>query len=79
MLVKKDAEEFRQQYPPFADNARPILLKALAQLASDEEQMDNYREKLVPLIYSGNIPSYENAYAEFKRVAETLIGTLPTG
>lgn len=79
MLVAKDAEEFGRQYPDFAANAGDILLKALEHLGSDEEQMTNYSEKLVPLIYSPTVPPYQEAYAVFRRVAEALIGTLPTG
>jgi hypothetical protein len=77
LLVTKDVEEFGMQYPEFGTNARNILLKSLERLATDEEQTDNYNEKLIPLIYARDVPEYPETYAVFRKVAETLIGMLP--
>jgi hypothetical protein len=75
-LVEFDALEFGRQFPPFAADPGNIMQKALHQARSDAVIRGQYDTRLMPLIFGSVRPSFDEAYAVFRRHAEALIQAL---
>lgn len=75
-LVEFDALEFGRQFPPFAADPGNIMQGALHQASSDAVIRGQYDARLMPLIFGTVRPSFDEAYAVFRRHAEALIQTL---
>lgn len=76
-IVAKDVEEFGNQNPDFVKNPKVELEKALQRAKTDTGLIANFNEKLVPLLFADNAPSYEAAFAIFEDTARLLLASLP--
>lgn len=71
-----DALEFGRQFPPFAADLGSVMQGALHQVSSDAVIRGQYDARLMPLIFGSVRPSFDEAYAVFRRHAEALIQML---
>ncbi|SPE21338.1 conserved hypothetical protein [Burkholderiales bacterium] len=76
LLVEGDKSEFGAQFLPFKDNARSVLEQTLLQTRTDGQTRAEYEEQLLPLIYGGHKPNFEQAHESFSFAATRLIDTL---
>lgn len=74
-LVQFDVEEF-SQHQEFVQNPKQCLLSALYAAEFEEQTINEYQTRLLPLIYGAVRPNFSEAFAEFKKCSEILIGTL---
>ncbi len=75
-LVAVDQQEFGSQFPAFIDNPKQVLVDSLAAIGCDQDVVAQYEQKLLPLIFSDQKPTFITAFNEFKREAESLLNTL---
>ncbi len=75
-LVTFDQREFTR-HAAFCEDPAMCLTQPLEAVGKDSQTVDEYKTKLVPLIYGDARPSFDEAFAVFKRVATTLLATLP--
>jgi hypothetical protein len=75
-LVEGDKAEYGAQFPPFRDDARSLLEQTLIQTRVDPQTRREYEEQLLPLIYGGQKPAFEQAHESFSAAAMRLIETL---
>lgn len=74
-LVQFDVKEF-SQHQEFVQNPRECLLSALSRAEFDEQTINEYETRLLPLIHGVVRPNFSDAFAVFKRSSEALICTL---
>jgi predicted nucleotidyltransferase component of viral defense system len=72
-IMQNDAETYRSQQEDFGVNPTAILLKTLAEAEKNTSLAKDYEDKLLPLIFGDVKPSFEDAFANFKVVASTLL------
>ncbi len=72
-LVAGDTVEFERQHPDFAADPYGVLRRALVQAKADEQTRNEYALNLLPLIYGDVKPPFDEAFASFEYVAETLL------
>ncbi|MBS1209727.1 MAG: nucleotidyl transferase AbiEii/AbiGii toxin family protein [Proteobacteria bacterium] len=74
-LVEKDVEEFRGQCPGF--DARPfdVLRETLADPRMVSELREYFDRRLLPLLFSEEIPAFEECFAHFASVARRFLAT----
>lgn len=75
-LVAGDIEEFGRQFPPLQQDPRGVLGEALSLAETDPQTIQEYNTNLLPLIYGAMRPTFVEAFASFKAVAQDLIGEL---
>lgn len=76
LLVAGDQKEFGIQFPDFAEAPSQVLNGALRQAREDAKIETEFTDNLLPLIYGGDTPSFEQAFGDFEKVAVNLLGTL---
>jgi hypothetical protein len=74
-LVLKDLEEFEGQNPEFDADPYAILRRTLARAATDDGLRRNFDQRLVPLLFAEDKPSFDICFSSFNAVAETLLST----
>ncbi len=74
-LVEKDAEEFRGQCPAF--DARPfhVLRETLEDPRMVSELREHFERRLLPLLFSEEVPTFEECFELFASVAKRLLAT----
>ena len=72
-LVLKDAEEFKGQNPDFDADPYSVLRRALARAATDDGLRKNFDQRLIPLLFAEDKPSFVICVSSFNAVAETLL------
>lgn len=74
-LVEKDVEEFRGQCPGF--DARPfeVLRETLEDPRMTTELREHFERRLLPLLFSEEMPAFEECFAHFASVARRLLAT----
>ncbi|MCU7370006.1 nucleotidyl transferase AbiEii/AbiGii toxin family protein [Paucibacter sp. O1-1] len=75
-LVASDQKEFGVQFPDFAAAPRQVLGGALRQVRADTKIQAEFTGNLLPLVYGGDTPAFEQAFGDFEKVAATLLDTL---
>lgn len=75
-LVATDVNEFGGQHAEFSQSPKRVLERALQRAKSDAGLIQNYRERLIPLLFAEDPPSYEQAFAGFEDTARHLLGAL---
>ncbi|UEC01689.1 nucleotidyl transferase AbiEii/AbiGii toxin family protein [Burkholderia vietnamiensis] len=75
-LVAGDQKEFGTQFADFAAAAYPVLSGALKQARSDAKIQTEFTSNLLPLIYGGDIPTFEQSFGDFETVASAVLETL---
>lgn len=75
-LIEFDVGEFGRQYPPFAHNAKNVMLSALEKAATDSSIQREYKSKLIPLVFGKVKPNFDEAYSIFRQSALKLIKML---
>ncbi|WP_087721918.1 nucleotidyl transferase AbiEii/AbiGii toxin family protein [Pandoraea sp. PE-S2T-3] len=76
-LVAFDQDEFTL-HAEFCANPAECLGEALEAIGDDQQTIDEYGTKLVPLIYGNDRPSFGEAFGVFKTVARTFLRTIPS-
>ena len=76
-LVAGDQKEFGAQFPDFAAAPREVLSGALRQARADAKIQAEFTGNLLPLVYGGGTPAFEQAFGDFNTVAEALLEALP--
>ncbi len=76
-LVAGDQKEFGAQFTDFAAAPRQVLSGALRQARADEKIKEEFTGNLLPLVYGGGTPAFEQAFGGFNTVAEALLEALP--
>lgn len=74
-LVEYDTYEFRR-HEAFAKDPKACLLDALVAAESEEQTLHEYQSRLIPLIYGGVKPEFNEAFQAFKACSLTLLETL---
>jgi hypothetical protein len=74
-LVEFDRDEF-QQHDAFVNDPEACMKTALNDLEHDAKTIREYADKLIPLIYGKDKPTFNEAFDVFKAVAGKLLGTL---
>lgn len=72
-IMQNDSEAYGSQQEDFGANPTAILLKTLAGTEKNASLAKDYEDRLLPLIFGGVKPSFEDAFANFKVVASTLL------
>jgi predicted nucleotidyltransferase component of viral defense system len=72
-IMQNDAETYGSQQEDFGVNPTAILLKTLAEAEKNTSLAKDYEDRLLPLIFGDVKPSFEDAFANFKVVASTLL------
>jgi hypothetical protein len=72
-LVAGDVKEFGKQQPDFAEKPLETLGQALAQVGTDAQSRSEYETNLLPLVYGGFKPHFDEAFASFQNVAGHLL------
>ncbi len=75
-LVAFDQREFTR-HAEFCTNPSKCLSQALHVVSHDQQTIDEYGAKLIPLIYGSDRPSFYEAFTTFQSAAQTLLGTPP--
>ena len=75
-LVAGDQKEFGVQFPDFAAAPHQVLNGALRQARADTKIQTEFTGNLLPLVYGGSTPAFEQAFGDFEKVAATLLDTL---
>ncbi|MGY6272131.1 nucleotidyl transferase AbiEii/AbiGii toxin family protein [Achromobacter denitrificans] len=75
-LVTVDQQEFGAQFPAFAQNPAEVMRNALQAIEHDLEILQQYEERLMPLVYGKQKPSFNDAFATFKDTALKLLASL---
>lgn len=76
VLVAGDQKEFGVQFPDFAAAPHQVLSGALRQARADTKIQAEFTGNLLPLVYGGGTPAFEQAFGDFEKVAATLLDTL---
>lgn len=74
-LVEVDRGEFRN-HDAFVTDPRQCMEAALVTIEHDAQTAGEYANKLLPLIYGADQPTFTDAFAVFKAVAQKLLNTL---
>ncbi len=74
-LVEFDREEFKG-YQAFIDDPKACLLSALAAAENEEQTVNEYDTRLLPLVYGAVKPNFATAFASFKTVSQNLLNRL---
>jgi len=74
-LVEFDRDEF-QQHDAFVNDPAACMKAALSDIEHDAQTIREYADKLIPLIYGKDKPTFNEAFGVFKAVADKLLGTL---
>jgi predicted nucleotidyltransferase component of viral defense system len=77
--VAQDAQEYRGIHTAFDDDPISVLHAALEQAKTNANLRTQYAEKVLPLVYDQQRPSYEVAFTGFENAARHLLGTLAGG
>jgi hypothetical protein len=72
-LVETDVMEFNGQHPEFDESPGPVLLTTLGLARTNEVLTHQYTDRVLPLIYGNERPSYPEAFGSFELVARTLL------
>jgi Nucleotidyl transferase AbiEii toxin, Type IV TA system len=75
-LVETDIVEFNRQNPDFDRSPGPVLLATLESARTNEALTHQYTDRVLPLIYGNERPSYNEAFGTFELVARTLLETV---
>lgn len=75
-LIAVDQQEFGSQFPAFLSDPKQVLQSALAAAGQDSMIVAQYENKLLPLVFGAQKPSFGVAYATFNNVAAKLISVL---
>jgi hypothetical protein len=65
--------EFNGQHPEFDASPGPVLLNTLGLARTNEVLVHQYTDRVLPLIYGNERPSYPEAFGSFDLVARTLL------
>ncbi len=74
-LVAYDTQEFDRD-PNFSTNPKQTMLNALNVAETEQQCIEEYNTRLIPLIYGDLRPSYQDAFAVFKQCALELLSTI---
>lgn len=74
-LVAGDVAEFGRQQPDFSKDPVGVMRDALNQLRTDSQTRNEYEQNLLPLVYGGFKPHFDEACAAFEHVARNLLAT----
>lgn len=74
-LVEVDRAEFKG-YQAFIDDPKACLLRALAAAENEEQTVNEYGTRLLPLVYGSVKPDFATAFASFKTVSQNLLNRL---
>jgi len=74
-LVEFDRGEF-QQHEAFVNDPATCMKTALGEIGHDAQTISEYADKLIPLIYGRDRPTFNEAFGVFKTAANKLLGTL---
>lgn len=72
-LVVGDTLALGKQHPAFVADPYGVLRSALGRSKCDRQTRDEYERNLLPLIYGDFKPRFDEAFASFEQVAETLL------
>lgn len=76
-LVAGDQKEFGAQFPDFAAAPRQVLSGALRQAHADAKIQAEFTGNLLPLVYGGGTPAFDQVFGDFDAVAQALLKVLP--
>ena len=76
VLVAGDQKEFGVQFPDFAAAPHQVLSGALRQARADTKIQAEFTGNLLPLVYGGGTPAFEQAFGDFEKAGSTLLDTL---
>ena len=68
-LVQNDRDEFKGQNPEFDADPTGVLKRTLQAAKVNGELQKRYIERLMPLVYDSDPPSFEKSFARFEAVA----------
>lgn len=68
-LVQFDRDEYRGQNPEFDSDPIGVLKRTLQAARVNGELQKSYMERLMPLVYDSDPPSFEKSFARFEAVA----------
>lgn len=74
-LVEFDRAEF-QLHDAFVNDPVACMKAALSNIEHDAQTITEYADKLIPLIYGKDKPTFNEAFGAFITVADKLLGTL---
>ncbi|WP_320533893.1 nucleotidyl transferase AbiEii/AbiGii toxin family protein (plasmid) [Robbsia andropogonis] len=74
-LVEFDRTEF-PRHRAFADDPAACMKTALNEIESDIQTSREYADRLIPLVYGQDKPTFTEAFGVFRGVASKLLGTL---
>jgi len=73
-VVRRDAQQFRNQFPQFAEeNPYDILRDELFALRDDPDARQRYRDFLMPMVYSRDKPGFKEASDSFIQVVADIL------
>lgn len=72
-LVIGDRDEFKGQNPEFDADPVGVLKRTLQAARVSAELRTRYSQVLMPLVYDSSPPTFEQAFADFESVAQTLL------
>jgi hypothetical protein len=72
-LVIGDRDEFKGQNPEFDADPVGVLKRTLQAARVSVELRTRYSQVLMPLVYDSSPPTFEQAFADFESVAQTLL------
>ncbi|VVE76256.1 hypothetical protein PAN31117_05361 [Pandoraea anapnoica] len=75
-LVAFDQGEFTR-HKEFCEDPATCMSVALETIGNDKQTAEEYATKLIPLIYGNDKPTFVEAFAVFKDIAQKLLNTVP--
>jgi hypothetical protein len=73
-LIAFDVREFTH-HPAFCENPKACMLAALQAAQTETQTITEYQNRLLPLIYGDNKPSFAQAFDVFKASSLALLET----
>jgi hypothetical protein len=72
-MVQGDVAEFGKQQDDFSKDPFGVMKSALDQAKTNRRTRDEYEQNLLPLVYGGFKPHFDEAFTAFEHVARTLL------
>ncbi len=72
-LVLEDVKEFEGQNPDFDAAPYAILRRTLVRAATDDGLRKNFDQRLAPLLFAKDKPTFDVCFSSFNAVAKTLL------
>lgn len=75
-LVTADQYEFAKQNPEFDADPKAVLQRTLISVSTSSELQTLYANKVLPLVYGGQVVSFQDSFTSFQHAAEVLLAQL---